>query len=149
MTATAFRNVDVDPGSDPDDWPFEAIHTAIDRGSLGDWRHLAASIRRQPWGPCARAVEAITGWGEHEGVDALLAEAVRRARRDVDTEARRAHGERLRTARTAAGLSLRELAPLIGTSAQRLSAYETGRTAPTVHVLGRLDHVLRSRSPRP
>lgn len=139
---TRFRNIDVDPTTDPDTWPFEAVATVVTRGGLTDWRRLVAAIDQNPWGPCARAVATITSWGEEEGVDVLLGEAVRRARERVDAESRRRFGARLRAARVAAGLSLRDLAPLIGTSAQRLSAYETGRTAPTVHILGRIERVL-------
>ncbi len=121
-----FRNVDVDPTADPDDWPFETILTVVERGMVSDWRRLTAAIRASPWGPCARAVQQISSWGEHFGTDALFA-------------------ERIRAVRLALGLSLRELAPMIGTSASRLSSYESGQVAPTVNILGRLDFVARHR----
>ena len=74
----AFRNVDFDPASPLDNWPAEAIETVMDRGSLSDWRRLADAIRHNPWGPAARTVEAIAGWGEHYGVDALMTSVIRR-----------------------------------------------------------------------
>lgn len=46
--------------------------------------------------------------------------------------------EAIRTARRRAGLTLRGLARLAGTSHPTLSAYESGRKIPTVHTLERI-----------
>ena len=138
-----FRNVDIDPTADPDDWPFEAILTVVERGMVSDWRLLAIAIRANPWGPCARAVEQIASWGENYGADRLFADVVGHARSAADAESRRSHGARIRAIRQALGMSLRDLAPLIGTSAQRLSSYESGQVAPTVNLLGRIERVSR------
>ncbi len=148
MTLT-FRNVDADPGSEPDDWPFEGVLAAVERGSLTDWRRLVAAIRAQPWGPCARAVEVIVSWGENGGIDAVLGGWLRRARDEADQATARSVGEYLREVRSELGMSQREFAPLIGTSAQRLSSYETGRVAPSVAILGRVERVRQAgESPR-
>lgn len=138
---TRFRNVDFDPASPPDEWPGEAIETALDRGSLADWRKLAAAIRRNPWGPAARAVESIVGWQEHYGVDALMSRVIERARADADRRGRVAYAERIRAWRRQAGLTQGELARLAGTSASRLSDYENAKVAPTTDVLGRIEQV--------
>lgn len=140
-----FRNVDVDADLDPDTWPFEAVLTAYERGSLVDWRRLAATINAQPWGPCARAVEDIAGWGEQGGLDDLFLSVVSTARRRADDDARLDYGRRIRSVRLALGMSLREFAPLIGTSAQRLSSYERGQVAPSVAILGRVDRAATGR----
>ena len=142
MTSLAFRNVEGDPASDPDSWPFEAILASVERGSLVDWRRLAATVRASPWGPCARAVEDIAGWGENGGLDQLFLRVVASARREADAAACREYGARIRSVRQAMGLTLREFAPLIGTSAQRLSSYENGRVAPSVALLGRVDRLV-------
>ncbi len=138
---TTFRNVDIDEGSEPDDWPFEAVLAVVERGSLADWRRLASAIRASPWGPCARAVEDVAGWGENSGLDVVFLALLATARHEADAEAGRAYGERIRRVRQALGMSQREFAPLIGTSAQRLSSYETGKVAPSVAVLGRVERV--------
>ena len=40
--------------------PFEGILTAVERGTLPDWRRLAAAVRADPWGPVAQQVlEAV------------------------------------------------------------------------------------------
>jgi DNA-binding transcriptional regulator YiaG len=142
-----FRNVDFDSASPVDEWPAEAIETVMDRGSLSDWRHLADAIRRNPWGPAARIVEAIAAWGEHDGVDALMASVIRRAREEVDLSGRARYAGQIRSWRAQTGLTLREFALLAGTSASRLSDYENAKVAPTTNVLGRLRHVAAAHTP--
>jgi len=56
MTALKFRNTIASPDDPVDTWPFEGILAAVERGSLPDWRRLAAAIRADPWGPVARQV---------------------------------------------------------------------------------------------
>lgn len=136
------RNVDIDPSRPLGDLHPEAIEVILDRGSLADWRIIAAEIERQPWGPVARAVEEITSWGEHYGADRLFAGVVASARQRIDRVARERYAARLRARRREAGLTLRQLATLAGTSESRLSAYETGRVAPTTTVLGRIELIL-------
>ena len=79
MTSTPLRNVDVDLTAPVEDWPFEALATVLDRGTVGEWRRVVAAIRSQPWGTVARNTETIIGWGARYGVDALPEEAIRRA----------------------------------------------------------------------
>ena len=138
---TAFRNVEFDPASPVDLWPAEAIETVMDRGSLSDWRRLADAIRRNPWGPAARTVERIAAWGEHYGVDKLMSSVIRRARADVDREGRALYAQQIRAWRAETGMTLRQLARAAGTSASRLSDYETAKVAPTTDILGRLRYV--------
>jgi DNA-binding transcriptional regulator YiaG len=136
-----FRNLDLDTTQPMDQWPAEAIETVIDRGSLSDWRQLAAAIRHNPWGPAARTAEAVTAWGEHYGADALIASVVRRARKEVTQRGRVAYAAQIRSWRTQCGMTLREFAREAGTSTSRLSDYEKAKVAPTTDVLGRLNHV--------
>jgi DNA-binding transcriptional regulator YiaG len=142
MTDLVFRNVDVDAASPVRDWPFEAIQAAMERGTLRDWRRLADEIRRSPWGRVARAVEEVASWGDIQGVDALMLESVTRARAAVTRAGRTRWAAHLATMRRDAGLTLRELAALAGTSASRLSDYEHGRVAPTTDALSRVEHAV-------
>jgi len=48
MTALKFRNTIASPDDPVDTWPFEGILAAVERGSLPDWRRLAAAIRADP-----------------------------------------------------------------------------------------------------
>lgn len=144
MTTTPFRNVDIDPDMPVDTWPAEAIETALDRGSLSDWRRLSSAIRQNPWGPAARTIENITTWREHYGVDLLMASVIRDSRKRFDQEARKRYAQKIKSWRQETGLSLRDFARLAGTSASRLSDYEHGKVAPTTDVLGRIEQVAQT-----
>lgn len=52
MTASGlrFRNIDASPDDPVESWPFEGILAAIERGTLPDWRRLAAAIAVAPGG---------------------------------------------------------------------------------------------------
>ena len=136
-----FRNLDFDLDVAIDQWPAEAIETVIDRGSLSDWRRLADAIRSNPWGPAARTTETVIAWGEHYGVDALMANVIRHAREDVITRGRAEYAGQIRGWRAQTGMSMRQFARAAGTSASRLSDYEHAKVAPTTDVLARLRHV--------
>ncbi len=137
----SFRNVDFDAGEPMDQWPAEAIATMIERGSLSDWRRLAEAIRHSPWGPAARTAEAVVGWGECYGVDALIKGVIRSAREQVSLTGRVRYAEMIRAWRAEAQMTLREYAALAGTSATRLSDYEHAKVAPTTDALSRLERV--------
>lgn len=135
-----FRNLEFDQKRPLDEWPAEAIEIVVDRGSLSDWRRVAQAIRDNPWGSTARTVEAVASWGEHYGVDALMAETIRRAREGLTLHGRGEYAAQIRAWRAQTGMPLREFARLAGTSASRLSAYEKAKVAPTTDVLARLRH---------
>lgn len=134
----AFRNLDFDNSLPLDAWPAEAIETLIDRGSASDWSSLARAIRANPWGPAARTAETVASWGEHYGIDALIARVVVHAREDVTMRGRVEYAAQIRSWRKQSGMTLRELARAAGTSASRLSNYENAKVAPTTDVLARL-----------
>lgn len=139
MSPLRFRNVEADPAAPPDEWPMEAVLTAVERGALADWRRLAEAAREAPWGPTARSLLEIAGWEDQGGVARLLAEIVRDERERLTLEGRRRHAERIRALRKATGLTLKEFARRVGTSPTRLSAYENARVSPTTDVLGRIE----------
>jgi len=48
MSALRFRNLDVSPEEPVEDWPFEGVVTAIERGALpigSDWRRRSTPSR--------------------------------------------------------------------------------------------------------
>lgn len=76
----AFRNVDVDAAAPVTDWPYEAIVTVIERGTLDDWLMLTREFDRDPWGPVSRQVEEFLAYEAPYGVAPLLERAIARAR---------------------------------------------------------------------
>lgn len=142
MTASVeFRNVEVDALAPLVDWPAEAIETLVDRGSLSDWGRLARAIEDDPWGHPARMVEEVVGLDAHYGADPLLRRLIDRAREGATIAGRRRYAERIRALRRSCGMSMREFAREVGTSAARISDYENARVAPTTDVLARIEDV--------
>ena len=84
----AFRNVDVDPSAPVERWPYEAIVTVIERGTLEDWLILIRAITADPWGPVARQVEDYLSYEQPYGVGPLLTRAIARARRQAEATER-------------------------------------------------------------
>ncbi len=53
----SFRNVEVNPSQPVEEWGFEGLLAAVDRGGVRDWVKIADAVRRCPWGPIARILE--------------------------------------------------------------------------------------------
>ena len=140
---TAFRHVDVDPASPVGSWPYEALVTVIERGSIGDWARLTREIRRDPWGPVARQVELYLTYAQPWGVGPLLQRAVASARAAAEADERAAVAREVRGLIDASGLTAAGFASRIGTSRSRLSTYCTGRVTPSAALLVRMRRVAR------
>ncbi len=137
MTVT-FRNVDVHEEAPLAQWPYEAIVTLIERGTLGDWAGLTREIDRDPWGEVARQVEEFLGYERPWGVALLLERAISRARRDAGNSERAAVAADVGSLVVKSGLSMADFARRIGTSRTRLSTYRTGRVTPSAALLERM-----------
>src|SRR5271165_4896834 len=86
-TALKFRNITASPDDPVDTWPFEGILAAVERGTLPDWRRLAAAIQADPWGPVAHQVLEAIHLSHPYGTTELLEGVVARARElAVDSE---------------------------------------------------------------
>lgn len=142
--AVAFRNVDVPDGASVDQWPYEALVTVIERGTVGDWARLTRRIRHDPWGPVARQVELYLSYAQPWGVGPLLDRAVRSARADAVAEERAAVAAEVRALVDRSGLSAAEFASRIGTSRSRLSTYRNGRVTPSAALLLRMRRLVDS-----
>lgn len=139
--SVAFRNVDVDPSSPVDTWPYEAIVTIIERGTITDWVVLTRAIDHDPWGPVARQVEEYLSYEDPYGVGPLLARAVDRARRQAEEREREAVADEVRHLVAESGMTSEEFARRVGTSRSRLSTYRTGRVVPSATMMHRMRHM--------
>lgn len=138
MTELTFRNVEADPAGPVDQWPTEAILTALERGGLTDWQKVAAEIRRHPWGEVARKVEEVLSHTRPYGVAELMEQCISDARDHVIDDERDAVAAEVRSLIAASGMTRAEFASRIGTSASRLSTYSTGRVVPTATMMLRM-----------
>jgi DNA-binding transcriptional regulator YiaG len=147
MTATVFRNVDVSPGDPVEQWPQEAIQTALERGGLSDWRRLAAAIRSEPWGSVTRHVEEVLTYSRPYGVTQTMERIIARARDAAEQAEREAVADEVVAIIRASGLTRAEFASRIGTSPSRLSTYATGKVTPSAALLIRMRSVAECRNP--
>ena len=135
-----FRNVDV-PEEDVESWPYEAIVTAIERGTIGDWAVLGRAIGRSPWGKAARQVEEYLRYADEPGVVSLFVRRVARARAEAEAEERAEVAARVREHVERSGLSRDEFARRVGTSRSRLSTYCSGKVTPSAAMVLRMSRV--------
>lgn len=146
MTEFVFRNVDASPDEPVENWPLEAIQTAMEQGSLKHWRRLGASIKQEPWGPVARGVETVLTYSRPYGVAKTMERVIEQARRDAEATERATVAAEIRQLIEESGLSRQAFASRIGTSTSRLSTYATGKVVPSAALLVRMRSVANSQS---
>lgn len=139
--SVSFRNVDVDPGAPVDTWPYEAIVTVIERGSISDWIVLTRAIDADPWGVVARQVEDYLSYESPYGVGPLLTRGIARARRQAEEAERATVADEVRRLVADSGMTIEEFARSVGTSRSRLSTYRTGRVVPSATMMHRMRHM--------
>lgn len=138
----AFRNVAV-PEEAVQSWPYEAIVTSIERGTIGDWARLGRAIGESPWGEVARQVEEHLAYADEPGVTQLLRRRIARARAERELQERAEVAARIRVYVERSGLSRAEFARRVGTSRTRLSTYCTGKVTPSAALMLRMSRPLR------
>lgn len=143
-----FRNLSTDPEDDVESWPYEAIVTAIERGTIGDWVRLTTAIGHDPWGEVAAQVAEHVADAAPYGVGPLLERAIDRARRQAHQDERRRVAAEVADLVERSGLTLGELARRVGTSGPRLSTYRSGRVVPSATMMLRLRDAVDGRAPR-
>ena len=84
-----FRNLAVTPDDPVEEWGFEGLLTAVDRGDLSDWRKIVAAVHRDPWGEVAETLEQFLASAEDLGAAETVRAAVALARERAETDERR------------------------------------------------------------
>jgi hypothetical protein len=140
-TALKFRNITASPDDPVDTWPFEGILAAVERGTLPDWRRLAAAIRADPWGPVAQQVLEAVCLSRPYGTAELLEGVVHRARKLATDSEREDVASEVRSLVGRSGLSKQNFAERIGTSRSRLSTYLSGKVVPSASLMVRMRRV--------
>jgi hypothetical protein len=136
--------VEADVTEPVESWPYEALVSTIERGSVRDWARITRALTRDPWGPLARNVEAYLGYAEESGAVALLRRALARARTEAEAADREAVADRVRELIAASGYTAGQFASRAGTSPSRLSTYATGRVVPSAALMLRFERVART-----
>jgi len=142
----AFRNVDVSPDDPVEEWPTEAVLTALERGGLSHWRRLASAIRDDPWGTVARRVEEALDVAQPYGIATLIGSVIAAARERAERAERAAVAAEIGRLLGDSGRTRAEFASAIGTSTSRLSTYLSGKVTPSAALLVRMRRVARRTS---
>jgi DNA-binding transcriptional regulator YiaG len=141
MSALKFRNITASVDDPVETWPFEGILAAVERGTLPDWRRLAAAVRADPWGPVAQQVLEAIAMVRPYGTSELLTAVVEHARQEAaDAEREQVAGE-IRGLVVRSGLSRQDFALRLGTSRPRLSTYMSGKVTPSAALMLRMRRV--------
>ncbi|MDA8322439.1 MAG: helix-turn-helix transcriptional regulator [Actinomycetota bacterium] len=141
MSALKFRNITASVDDPVETWPFEGILTAVERGTLPDWRRLAAAIRADPWGPVAQQVLEAVELSRPYGTAELLTTIVERARQHAAAAERDQVADDIRGFVARSGLTQQDFALRIGTSRSRLSTYMSGKVMPAASLMIRMRRV--------
>ncbi len=147
MTGLKFRNLDASPEDPVSSWPFEAIVTAIERGTLPDWRRLAHAVDADPWGPVAQQIAEAAGLSQSYGSGRLFEMVVAEGRRSAAEIERAEVGSEIRAMVERSGLTQAAFAERIGTSASRLSTYLSEKVTPSAALMVRMRRVGGQGSP--
>ena len=141
MSGLKFRNITASVDAPVETWPFEGILAAVERGTLPDWRRLAAAIRADPWGPVAQQVLEAVEMSRPYGASELLTSVIDDARRYAVDAERQQVAQEIRDLVSRSGLSQQDFALRLGTSRPRLSTYMSGRVTPSAALMVRMRRV--------
>jgi predicted XRE-type DNA-binding protein len=141
MSALKFRNINASVADPVETWPFEGILTAVERGTLPDWRRLAAAIRADPWGPVAQQVLEAVELSQPYGTTELLVTVIECARQEAAEAEREQVAREIRDLVAQSALSKRDFALRLGTSRPRLSTYMSGKVTPSASLMLRMRRV--------
>jgi DNA-binding transcriptional regulator YiaG len=146
MSGLKFRNITASVDAPVGTWPFEGILAAVERGTLPDWRRLAAAIRTDPWGPVAQQVLEAVDISRPYGTSELLTTVIERARQEAADAEREDVASEIRDLVARSGLSRQDFALRLGTSRSRLSTYMSGKVTPAATLLLRMRRVAQAQT---
>ena len=144
--ALQFRNLTVTPADPVEEWGFEGLLAAVDRGGISDWRKIEVAVDREPWGEVAQTLGEVLACAEDLEAAEVVRAAVALARERAETAERREVAETLRSYVVRSGLNQHQFAKRIGTSASRLSTYLSGKVSPSAALVVRARRVGEPRS---
>ncbi|MGH3520521.1 MAG: helix-turn-helix domain-containing protein [Haloechinothrix sp.] len=137
----SFRNVDADPSDPVETWPVEAVQTALERGTLVDWRRMTRAVRDDPWGPVARNIEYVLSYDRPYGTAELFEKTIAKVRRDVEQAEKTSVAAQLAAEVARSELTARDFAERLGTSPSRMSTYLSGKVTPSASLMVRAHRV--------
>ncbi|MEZ0577172.1 helix-turn-helix domain-containing protein [Nocardioides sp. MH1] len=134
--------VDVDPARPgPVLTAAEDVLAAWDRGGLPAWRAQLAVVAANPWAPYGTELRDLAQTAGRAVLAEALEECVRVYRSRNERTERDLVAREIRELVALSGLSQREFAAMLGTSASRLSTYVNGLVTPSATLMLRIRRV--------
>lgn len=140
-----FRNLTVSPQDPVEQWGFEGLLTAVERGDINDWRRIADALWRNPRGKVAAELAEVVDAAENPAIPSLLQRILQRSLQESEMAERREVSQELQRHLTDSGLSRAEFAAELGTSQSRLSTYLSGKVVPSAALLVRARRIAQNR----
>jgi predicted XRE-type DNA-binding protein len=138
VSSLRFRNITASVDDPVETWPFEGILAALERGTLPDWRRLAAAVREDPFGPVAQQILAALRLSRPYGTTELFESIIEGARGALAAAEREQVATQVRELVNQSGLAREEFARRVGTSRSRLSTYISGKVIPSAALMVRM-----------
>jgi hypothetical protein len=122
----------------------EQLTELVDDGNLSDWRTGLSAISASPWGPAGADLVVLARRAGRDVVASIIEEyrfiyRAREDRRERETVARE-----IRRLVALSGMTQRDFAAYVGTSASRLSTYVAGKVTPSAAMLLRIRRAANS-----
>lgn len=137
----AFRNINVVESDPVEQWGFEGLLAAIDRGGLAQWRRIIRALEADPYGELAEEVEQAIAIAEDSGAAFIVAKGLERARLS-DKER---FGRKFRALLAEAELTQSQASEFLGTSRTRVNSYCSGAVTPSAVVVDKVRDKVQSR----
>jgi hypothetical protein len=119
-------------------WSTAAIRSALQGGDISTWKHIAAALKRDPYGRTARQVEEILGGTRPYGIAKALWEVLERARTHLEANERAEVARHVRLLMDRSGLGQPEFASRIGVAPEDLASYLDGSASPSASLMIRM-----------
>ncbi|GAB3526157.1 helix-turn-helix domain-containing protein [Arthrobacter monumenti] len=136
-----FRNLNVSPQDPVENWGFEGLLAAVDRGAVPEWRRITHAVRINPRGKVAGELREVIAVAEDISIAAVLARILDEAVKDEDELDKKAAAGAMRAAFQESGMTRAQFAERLGTSASRLSTYLNGKVTPSAALLLRAQRI--------
>jgi hypothetical protein len=142
-----------DPDQPVEFWPTSAIRSALQGGDIATWKHIAAALKRDPYGRTARQVEEVLEGAQPYGISKALWEVLDRARTHLEANERAEVARHVRLLIDRSGLEQQEFASRIGVAPEDLATHLDGSTSPSASLMIRMrrlsDRFVKVNSARP
>lgn len=116
----------------------EHLDRLLETESIADWRALVAPVAANPWGPAADRLVELARQTRRDDV-ARAVQQFRVVYRERQEQREREYvGLEIRRLVAISGLTQRDFAAYVGTSASRLSTYVSGKVTPSAAMLLRI-----------